>query len=96
MRFFRLFFERDAAMLSTRLGYGRPAFLARAFAADFFFGLSRFDVLPAGCGRFQGALRDFERDFDGLFFFAVFRAMPFKLRTALPGRQGDARLRCAA
>ena len=29
-------FFRDAAMLSTRFGYGRPAFLARAFADAFF------------------------------------------------------------
>jgi hypothetical protein len=41
------FFIRDAAMLSTRFGYGRPAFAALAFAeafcdedkgVDFFFG----------------------------------------------------------
>ena len=31
-------------MLSIRFGYGRPAALAEAFAAAFFFGVSFFDL----------------------------------------------------
>ena len=45
-------------MLSTRLGYERPARRARAFAADFGGDLKCLDFLPArlrGLGRFQGA-----------------------------------------
>jgi hypothetical protein len=37
------FFLRAAAALSTKFGYGRPAALARAFAAAFCAGVSVFD-----------------------------------------------------
>src|SRR3954468_20791773 len=57
-----VFFDFAAMrMLSTRLGYGRPARRARAFAADFFAGERWMDFLPArlrGFGRFQGARGD--------------------------------------
>lgn len=39
-----------ARMLSTMFGYGRPAFLAIAFADDFWLGDSGFD-LPSDFGR---------------------------------------------
>src|SRR3954470_15273696 len=60
-RFFAAFFFEafDAMrMLSTRLGYGRPARRARAFAVDFREADKCLDFLPArlrGLGRFQGA-----------------------------------------
>ena len=38
-------------MLSTKFGYGRPAFLAAAFAAVFFAGVKAFG-LPMDLGRF--------------------------------------------
>ncbi|WP_426527453.1 hypothetical protein [Bradyrhizobium sp. McL0615] len=59
--FFAVFFfdAFDAMrMLSTRLGYGRPARRARAFAVDFCADVKCLDFFPArlrGFGRFQGA-----------------------------------------
>src|SRR5262245_53584264 len=61
VRFFVAFFFEalDAMrMLSTRLGYERPARRARAFAADFCADVKCLDFFPArllGLGRFQGA-----------------------------------------
>jgi len=55
--FFAVFFDA-ICMLSTRLGYGRPARRARAFAAVFLAGDRWLDALPArlrGFGRFHGA-----------------------------------------
>src|SRR3954462_45854 len=60
-RFFAAFFFEafDAMrMLSTRLGYGRPARRARAFAVDFCADVKCLDFFPArlrGFARFQGA-----------------------------------------
>ncbi len=53
-----VFFFETTRMLSTRLGYARPARRARAFAADFSLGLSFFAASPArlrGLSRFHGA-----------------------------------------
>src|SRR3954451_21400001 len=49
-RFFAVFFFEDfdaMRMLSTRLGYGRPARRARAFAVDFCAGVRCLDDFPA-------------------------------------------------
>ena len=61
VRFFAVFLAEpfDAMrILSTRLGYGRPARRARAFAADFCADVKCLDFFPArlrGFERFQGA-----------------------------------------
>jgi hypothetical protein len=43
--YFPFFFVRDTAILSTKLGYGLPAFLARALAAVFCDGVKATDFL---------------------------------------------------
>jgi hypothetical protein len=60
--FFAVLFFFAAFMLSTRLGYLRPAFLAAFFALAFLAGDSFLDFLPAfflGFGLSQGAFFDF-------------------------------------
>lgn len=50
---------RATAALSTRLGYGRPAALARAFAFAFCSGDNAFDAVPFGAAFVQNGLLAF-------------------------------------
>lgn len=44
-------------MLSTRFGYGRPAFVAARLAAAFCLGVKGLDLIPLGLGLSQTFLR---------------------------------------